>query len=363
MPVLFVPPTQVVPYDAERLVRHQKAMDEFRAGVVKMWNANPGEEIKFGAFRRARLYDWQQQFDGLLQTYFIFPGRSKLDSGELARIAVLIRKDTCQLLGSSTAWGSEWSAALPSGLSGMDVAKIKEAATRKFDNLKSPVRLTLETFGFWGPALAWATESSVAEKLSSQGIVVHSDLSGLACFKEIKKSEKQSDTAPVKANSVEPVLKKGHRQVRIRLEGLRPKEPQKWPQVAGKASFIALPFNSSLKSKELFVEKSAPFHPEKIAEIVSQELNSMLHPLSEKNIKISKREGRFVTVERGVAWGLKIGMHLTGPGGSELHVIRFEPSPSVEDSAILLIRKESADAPLATGATLQIDARTFPVKN
>ncbi|NBW81939.1 hypothetical protein EBR21_09310 [bacterium] len=363
MPILFVPPTQVVPYNAERLVRHQKAMDEFRAGIVKVWNAAPGEETKFGAFRRARLYDWQESYDGLLQTYFIFPGGAKSDSGELAKIAVLIRKDTCQLLGSSMVWGSEWSSALPSGLSGMDVAKIKEAASRKFDNLKSPVRLTLETFGYWGPALAWTTESTLAEKLSSQGVVVHSDLSGLACFKEIKKSDKQGDNPSAKANTAEPVLKRGHRQVRIRLEGLRPKEPQKWPQVSGKASFFSLPFNSLLKSKELSADKSAPFHPEKIAGIVSQELGSMLHPLSEKNIKISKRDGRFVVVERGIAWGLKIGMHLSGPDGAELHVIRFEASSSAEDSAILLIRKESATAPLAVGANLQIDARSFPLKN
>ncbi|MFZ9519706.1 MAG: hypothetical protein ACO3A4_04445 [Silvanigrellaceae bacterium] len=363
MPLLFVPPTQVIPYEAERLVKHQKVMSEFRAGLVKLWNASPGEEIKVGAFRNSRFYDWQESFDGLLQTYFVFPGGSKFDSGELARIAVLIRKDSCQLLGSNIVWGSEWSATLPSGLAGQDANRLKEAAARKFDNLRSPVRLSLETFGYWGPALAWLSESALAEKLSSDGLVVHSDLSGLACFKEIKKSDKKGEASPAKQNDVGVVLKKGHRQVKVRLQGLRPKEPQKWPMMSGKIGFIALPFNSTLKARELSTEKPEPFHPERIAGMVSQELSSMVHSLTEKNIKVIKREGRFVTVDRGLAYGLKIGMHLTGPGGSELHVIRFEPSKSNEDSAILLIRKESNSDPLAAGASLLIDTREYPVKN
>jgi hypothetical protein len=371
MPLLLVPPTQVVPYDAERQMRHSKIMDEFRAEVVKLWNAASTGETKFGAFRRTRSYTWNESFDGLLQTYFIFPNSGKVNETELARVAVLFRQENCQMLGSRVIWGAAWANALPQGIRKQDLSEFKTAATRKFDVPKSPVRLSIESYGYWGPSMAWLTEAIVGEKLSAAGLPVHSDLSGLACFREFQNSNKEKEqqgnqktegtagqTAPAKSDEI--VLKKGHRQLKVKLAGVKPKAPDKWSEVSGQFQIMSLPFNSLRKSVSLSPTQQK-FDPDKIADLVGAEMTAFVQPLKESQIKVSRREGRFVTIERGIAYGLRIGMHLSGPEGSKLHVIRFQPATDTDDAAILLIRQESAEKPLAAGAVLQIDKTQYPL--
>jgi len=372
MPILLVPPTQVVPYDAERMMRQRQAMDEFRANVVKLWNASPGEEIKFGAFRRARNYTWNESFDGLLQTYFIFPSVGKVTDKELARVAVLFRKENCQMLGSRVIWGGDWSSSLPKGMKRQELSELTGASSRKFESPQSPIRLSVETFGYWGQSMAWLTEAVVGERLAAAGHFVHSDLSGLACFRESINSAQQpmqpssQTTAAVKQiqpnQSQDFPLKKGHRQIKIKLDGAKPKSPQKWAQVSGQMKILTLPFNAQRKSIPLDDEKQKQtlFDPEKVAERAASEIVSHMQQLKDKQIKVLRRSGRFVTVDRGIAYGLKIGMHLTGPDGAQLHVIRFESAEDKDDSAILLIRKESVQQPLAAGVVLQIDQTQYP---
>ncbi len=372
MPVLLVPPTQVVPYDAERMMRQRQAMDEFRANVVKLWDATPGEEVKFGAFRRARNYSWNESFDGLLQTYFIFPAAGKVTDKELARVVVLFRKDNCQMLGSRVIWGFDWSSSLPSGMKRQELSELKAASARKFESPQSPIRLSVETFGYWGQSMAWLTEAVVGERLSAAGFSVHSDLSGLACFRESLNSAQQPNQPnsqpsaaakqPQPNQSQDFSLKKGHRQIKIRLDGVKPKSPQKWAEVGGQMKILTLPFNAQRKSIPLVDEKQKQtlFDPEKIAERAASEIATHMQQLKDRQIKVLRRSGRFVTVDRGIAYGLKIGMHLSGPDGAQLHVIRFEPSADNDDAAILLIRKESAQQPLAAGAVLQIDQTQYP---
>jgi hypothetical protein len=372
MPFLLVPPTQVVPFDAERVVRHRKTMDEFRAEVAKFWNLSGTEETKFGAFRNARKSSWSESFDGLLQTYFIFPNSGQSSDTELARIAVLFRKDNCQMLGSRVVWGTAWASALPQGMQKQDLSGLKAAAARKTDLPKSPVRLSVESFGYWGPSMAWLTEAVVGERLSADGFIVHSDLSGLACFRETPetantagKPASQAGTAaqqqPLTAKNDPPLLKRGHRQLKIRLSGVQPKAPDKWSEISGQVQLLSLPFNSTRKSVSL-TPASQKFNPDKLAELAAAEINSFVQPLKDSQIKVTRREGRFVTVDRGMAYGLKIGMHLTGPDGSKLHVIRFQPSSEIDDAAILLIRKESPQKPLASGAILEIDKTEYPAR-
>jgi hypothetical protein len=379
MPILLVPPTQVIPYDAERLARDQKVMTEFRAEAVKLWNANAGAEEKFGAFRRSRDYNWGESFDGLLQTFFIFPSLKAADSAvksrsELARIAVLLRKDTCQILGSSIEWGRDWASSLPVGLKGLPLAALKDAPSRKFDTLRSPVRLSIESSNAWAPALAWLSEAFIAARLVTDGLIVHSDLSGLACFKERAVAEQKAggeatqaagtdlskNSVGVEKKSTENLLKRGHRQIKVKIEGIRPNPPQIWPLMAGQFSIISLPFNSKLKTIPLASDKQTPFDPQKVSLSAGDEILKWVQPLRDKAIKITQRTGRFVIVERGLAYGLKIGMHLTGPDGARLHVIRFEPSSQWEDAAVLMIREESDSKPLAAGAVLEIDGRQYP---
>lgn len=381
MPVLLMPPPQVIPFDPEKAVFHQKRMDEFRSEIAKLWNATTQEETKFGAFRRARSYAWSESFDGLAQTYFLYPAFAKTNENELAKIAVLFRKDNCQLLGSSVIWGTTWASSLPTELPQLELSQLKSAVTRKTPTGKSPIRLSLDAVGYWNFPLAWLTEAYVSERLAAEGLVVQSDLAGLACYRETRSKsdastlqkdplsqsqtsdKKPTDDSPNTA-SVLPQWKRGHRQVKIKIQGYAPRNPQKWPQISGLINYLSLPLNLSRKVITLAKEKEEiPFHPDKIATQVRDEVRKSVHDvLNEKNIKVSRREGRFVFVERGLAYGLKIGMHLTGPDGAALHVIQFDRSSQFDDAAVLLIRKESPNNPIVEGSPLRVDSTSFPKK-
>ncbi|MBM3381048.1 MAG: hypothetical protein FJY29_01230 [Betaproteobacteria bacterium] len=355
MPVLFVPPTQVIPFDAERLVEQRKAMDEFRAQAVALWQTKPQDEIKTGGFRRSRSYEWSEPFDAILQTFYIYPTGLAQRTGEVAQVAALFKKDSCQLLGSAVVWGTEWVKALPSGEAQNELNRLKQASARKFENAKSPIRLSTAGYGYWDTTLAWISEAYVGEKLAGEGLIVHSDLVGVVCAKESK-------GALPGATASEPLLKRGHRQVRIVLRGTKPKQPERWPMVEGKVSVLALPLNTSISALKPVELKQEPFAPKNLAAGVLTQVQPALHVLNEKEIKVTQRQGRFATVERGLAYGLRIGMHLLGPDGAKLHVIRFDNRNGSADAAILLIRKESKEKPLAEGAILQVDSTQYPTK-
>ena len=373
MPVLFVPPTQVVPFDAERFSEQKKVMDDFRLQAVALWQGQAKEEIKTGVFRGGRTFEWNFPFDALLQTFFIYPSTSTQRLGEVARVAALFRKDNCQLLGSAVVWGSEWSKLLPSDIARDEFSKLKETPSRDFSKSRSPLRLNVDGRAFWGTTMAWITEAYLGDRLAAEGLVVHSDLSGLACFRTI--AEKITAT-PNSANSTEreskakdekrgddvPPLKRGHRQVRVILEGVKAKEPLRWPSAKGLFSYISLPLNNKPKNGSQEVIKESQFSPSVLSKQISDQLKTLLHDLGDRNIRIAKREGRFVTVERGLAYGLRIGMHLVGPDGAKLHVIRFDNKSGFEDAAILLIRADSKGKPLAEGSNLQLDPTIFPAQ-
>ncbi|MEY4066590.1 MAG: hypothetical protein RIR26_2798 [Pseudomonadota bacterium] len=368
MPILFAPPVQVVPFDAERGVEHRKAMEDFRAQVLSLWQTTSKEEIKQGGFRGARILEWNRDFDAVVKTYFVFSSASQGRRGEVARIASLFRKDNCQLLGSVTVWGSEWTNSLPPETDKTELTLLKNAPARSFTPRKSPVRLSTEGQGYWGSAMAWIGESQLGEKLASEGIVVHSDLSGLGCFREVTKpASEQPASQPDKAETAtssapDPAAsKRAHRQLKIVLSGQQGKPPSVWPLTQGHFSILSLPFNELAGKQKQETIALAPFAPTALARTIAPKLLPLLHSLEEKNIVVSQREGRFVTVERGLAFGLRIGMHLVGPDGARLHVIRFATQSGLEDAAILLIRTESKTTPLAAGAQLQLDPAVYPV--
>jgi hypothetical protein len=364
----MVPPTLSVPFNAEKLVEHRARMDEFRAELISLWNGTLKDEIKTGAFRRTQIFDWQLPYDGLLQTYFIYPKAATSKGQELARIASLFKRETCQLLGSVVIWGTDYVQYIPKAEKSDSVTRLKESAQRLRPSARSPVRLTSEGHSYWGTSLAWITESILGEQLASKDLVVHSDLSGLACLraKSVSKSVGEDKVSSVASTSKDPAfernLRRGHRQVRLVIEGSKASNSQLWPSVKARYTFIPLPLNVQLAERRGGELTSAEFSPRAIGQSIAQNLESMLHDLNEPSIPIINRDGKFVTVERGLAFGLRIGMHLEGPQGEKLHVIRFDKSRGMVDAAILLIRNEKNDSPLKVGDQLKIDESTYPAQ-
>lgn len=368
MAVLIVPPSQTVPFTAEKLVEQRSVMAEFRADVVALWNGALKDEVKFGAFRGTKTFNWSQPYDGLLQTFFIYPKPAAKSGQELARVAALFKLDNCQLLGSVVIWGTDYLRQIPPSVTKDAISQLKDAAQRTSSSQKSPIRLSFEGRSRWGTSIAWLSEAVLANQLAAQNLIVHSDLSGLACLRTREalrpenKAEDAAKTPTEKTAASQKEFHRGHRQIRVVLEGVVSSPDDPWPQVQGQFTYIPLPLNVRLNESRGGVLEKVAFSPHAIGRTVSNDLNSLLHDLAETSFKVVKRDGRFVTIERGIAFGLRIGQHLSGPSGEKLHVIRFETSGKAADEALLLIRSESSSAPLKVGDLLRIDQTMYPAQ-
>lgn len=366
MAVLIVPPSQTVPFNAEKLVEHRSVMAEFRADAVTLWNGVLKDEVKFGVFRGTKTFDWSQSYDGLLQTFFIYPKPAAKSGQELARVAALFKLDNCQLLGSVVIWGTDYLRQIPKSVNKDVISQLKDAAQRSSSSQKSPIRLSFEGRSHWGTSIAWLSEAVLANQLAAQNLTVHSDLSGLACLRTRQALRPEGNVQkPANVSAEKPVaaskkLHRGHRQIRVVLEGAVSSPDESWPQVQGQFTYIPLPLNVRLNESRGGPLAKAAYSPHSIAQSVTNGLNSLLHDLAETSFKVVKRDGRFVTIERGIAFGLRIGQHLSGPSGEKLHVIRFETSGQAADEALLLIRSESSSAPLKVGDNLRIDQTVYP---
>ena len=97
-----------------------------------------------------------------------------------------------------------------------------------------------------------------------------------------------------------------------------------------------------------------PLNVQKTASDMTQVVKPYLDQFQEKWQVIS-REGRFVTINKGRAIGLKVGTRFVGIRQQKLHLIQYTGLHSKVDSAVLLIRSEDPSNPLKPGDSLQLD--------
>jgi hypothetical protein len=398
MPILFVPPVEFVSENREVSAPVRASAETFlekRLAELGVRGAPARTESK-GAFRGLREYQWNGPRDAILAAAFLLPnGRDQ--SSEFARVAALVWRADCLLAGAVWENGSSPLAGTPPTLmrSNGTLARARERTARSV----SPVRWESRVEGGpLGKRLALILDAVGGERLAEEGWPVNATIARMACRwtppsvagERLPTTPTAANAAPADANadanalagawpakvpgaparkSVHP--RRAHRVVRarVRLPDADPTTvpigPPTWPRTSYEIAVAGGVFGE--KRDTLVASPSpggppVPFDPSAMADAATRALGPLVHELEEAPFRITRRQARWVYIDRGRAYGLEIGTHLVGPGGSKLHVIHFAPDDAGVDAAVALVRDENADAPLKPGDVLSVDLADYPLR-
>ena len=81
-----------------------------------------------------------------------------------------------------------------------------------------------------------------------------------------------------------------------------------------------------------------------------------------ERVFVKKRFARWVFLNVGREYGLRIGTHLVGAQGEKLHVIHFATSGLDLESAVALIRWENRLSPIKKGDSIELDKTKYPLQ-
>lgn len=346
MPVLMVPPPVFISESPEIAARLKKEAETFVKEQLQFFpEAQLKETVQQGKFKGTQVFQWPNNYNGILQTSFLLP-TGKVQEKDFVRISSLIRAEDCVHM------GSVWKVTSP--LAGLSLSSsqvsLSEIAKRNFRPV-SPLRFNTHITGIFGTRGMLIFDAHLAEGFSARGYPVDTSESRLACAWSL---QKDSATQPVpNSNSKYPA--RAHRILNTQIS-FSPVNLQ----VNGGIVMTGGVFGEKNSFVETF--KNSSFAPQETFEKVFPAIQKTIHDMKQESFKITKREGRWAYLERGKAYGLTIGSHLVGPAGSELHVIQYAPGALKDepDVAVALIRKESEAAPLKPGDALTFDLQKFP---
>ncbi len=350
MPFLILPPTVMIsenPETASATLARAKAYQEQLLQQLGLGKNQEQSPVTKGAYRGTRIFIWNKNYNAYLPSYFVFPTGIK-QNNEYMATASLVRHTDCMHLGS--VWQVKNKALIPIQMENSN-SSLTQIADRTFTD-KSPVRLD-SFYNFRAEyRMQNIFESVIGEKLAANGVQNLTNLSRLAC-KGIYAKEFLLEKAleyPARA----------HRDIILKMSVTHLQEKENWPKVTYKAQVNSGVFAE--KHEALFAEKSETyFNPQKISELIIEKVLPNLQDLKIDEFKIIRRYRGWVYLNRGRAYGLKIGMRLIGPNHSTFHIIRYSPEVNGEiDSCIAFIRYEDKEKPIVVGDILKMDPTLFP---
>lgn len=322
------------------------ASDYLKKQLQSLQLSTPTQTIKNGGFRGTEIYSWNFDYEGILQTVFIVDG-GKVQTKEFVKLTVLVRRDDCMHLGSSWEFSGTALRGNPEVSRPTNIADI----ARRTPSQVSTVRLDSSFIGPRAERFSTLYDAIVAEEYASKATPVNSFASRLAC--------KWNENGTKLKAPLQTYPARSHRVLvsRLVLEGA----PGTWPQAKGNALLHNGVFGEA--ARPVFeVKQFELFAPTELLKKIVAVSNAVSHDLRQDTFRILKRKGRWVYLDRGRAYGLEIGAHLTGPDGAALHVIQFTGSEADSpDVAVAYIRKEDAARPLKQGDALTFDNTVYPV--
>jgi hypothetical protein len=348
---LALPPTEHISESAEvRFVRAKEAQ-EFRNTQKKMLgvSAKALVTLSSGAFRGTEVVPWDEKYNGIVYTAFVYP-KDKNQSVEWLRLVALIRQTDCVLMGATWEWPGMALKDAPESLKGGG-EKILQAKNRTFD-LANTYRFEPLFSGPFASRGIRLLEIMGGEALAGARIPAVSSLGRGWCDAEFTPDFKRTQVATYPARA--------HRILTGQWQENTDGKKRSWPQARG--SFWLSSGTFGERKETVFEQKEFQnFSPATISNELVKKLSGLTHKLTDTEFTIIKRDGRWVYLDRGRAFGLEIGTHLVARG-AKLHVIQYAPEEKEFDVAIALVRNENVAEPLKVGDKVSFDLTKYPKK-
>ena len=372
--LLVVPPTEFVtenielrrPWEAE--ARAWRETQKQALGLTLPAEAT----LASGAFRGTEFFAKDDNESQILFTAFLFPPGAKGRSPFL-RLAALLRQSDCVCRGATWDTNGATLPGLPTSLA-QPVAGLDKAAKRTLD-FQNTYRFDMQFSGPFSRHAQMVLDLVSAERFAAGGLPVVSSLGRLLCDAALTPPQKEKlqggnssspETSPQEIKLGPGLRENGyparaHRIVVGRFsQATTPQATASvhWPVMTGQISTVSGLFGDK---KTTVVKVSGPkeFDPVSTANAAFDILAPQTHRLGDKGFRITRRQGRWVYLDRGRAYGLEIGQHLVS-GAAKLHVIQYAPWTEGFDVAIAMVRQEPTDKPLKMGDTVTFDPSQFP---
>ncbi|WGL59549.1 hypothetical protein QEJ31_13545 [Pigmentibacter sp. JX0631] len=351
MPFLILPPTIMISENPEIPIAIKKKAIDYQDSLLQQLGIVKTQEkfnLQKGAYRGLRVFDWNQEYDAYLATYFLF-NVGKQQKQEYLQGASVVRYKDCLQIGAIWKFSEKIAPiSFPDSL-----VPLSTVVKRSFSNI-APVKIN-SFYDFRSEdRMENLLDLYLGEKLSAKGILNITNLSRIVCkgnYQEQLKSPENVDF-PGKALNL----------VKITFKSEYNEKKKDWPKVT-----ILSQLNSGVfaqKNKDLFNDdKPQLFNPETISDNLVNKLLPELHDLSKEEFKVIRRYRGWIYLDKGRGFGLQIGMRLIGPENAKIHIIRYLPQVNGEiDSCIAFIRYEDDKRPVKVGDMLKIDPTIFPKK-
>ncbi len=348
---LALPPTEHISESAEVRFARAKEAQEFRNTQKKMLGVSTKAvtTLSVGGFRGTEVVPWDEKYNGIIYTAFVYPN-DKTQSVEWLRLVALIRQTDCVLMGATWEWPGTAIKEAPENLKGGG-EKIVVAKNRAFD-LANTYRFEPVFSGPFASRGVRLLEIMGGEALAGARIPAVSSLGRGWCDAEFTPDFKRTQVATYPARA--------HRILTGQWQENSEGKKRPWPQTRG--SFWLSSGTFGERKETVFEQKEFEnFSPATISAELVKKLSSVTHKLTDAEFTIIKRDGRWVYLDRGRAFGLAIGTHLVARG-AKLHVIQYAPDQKEYDVDIALVRDEDAAAPLKVGEKVSFDPAKYKKK-
>lgn len=348
---LAVPPTEHVEVSAEVRVARETDAQAFRNLHKKTLTSElkPIKSFETGAFRGTNVFNWGGNYNAIMYTAFVYPP-NRTRGGEWIRLVALLRQSDCVLMGASWEWRGDPPKDVPSELN-LGGTPVSEAKSRDFDSA-NPYRFEVNFIGEFAARATRLFEIVGGETLAAARFPVVASLGQSWCdaallpdFKSVKEQ-----SYPARAHR----LIVGDWQEKKLSGGLV------WPQMKG--SFWLSTGTFGERKITVFEKKNyEAFLPKTFAVELTKQLVPVTHKITDQEFTVIRREGKWVYLNRGRAFGLAIGTHLVAKGAT-LHVIQYALDEKELDVAVAKIRDEDALSPIKVGDKVMFDLKKFPAK-
>jgi hypothetical protein len=366
MGVLIVPPVDFEPQHVEIPASIKKSAQDYvntLLGQLNIIPSSPTTRITTGGFLGSALYSWPHEGDYILAVSFI--QKSTLSKKEQPSIqnffkqAAWIRHKDCVVLGHVWEWADKENTGISPSLNEV-VSRVPQDIT--------PVRIAFRHAAQDILPLEDTFLPIMEESLAKKGIPVHLGEDSLAC----QWNPPGISAPPAVADSsirTQQVISFQIQEQTPSSSSLKTssqtstQKPAMWPDVKYEVSFISGIFGYT---EETFLsqKENIRWDPSAVADKVMKSLGAIpgghfvkLSPGADTlSTTIIARDGAWVYLDKGKAFGLDIGMRLVGPQKEKLHIIRYAPGfQGKDDISIAFIRWENKSKPLAVGDALSLD--------
>ena len=342
MAILLVPPTRISTENPEWPKLMAKEAQAFRAERLQSLG---GASLPEGGPLEVQSVPWSGAQDAILYTTLVLAPKTPKPT-VWGRWAVLVRAQDCLHMGAWWQW-EKTLPGIPQGGKEAEGGVLRTEARGLAPEGQGTTGWQVEIRGKGAARFQDWMEVALADSLLEQKkIVIHNSSRFFCSWSGVPPPKPLAKTLSYPARP--------HGVFHLRFHSTAPLD--RWPLGQGTVGFSGGVFGEGRTPEPKSIAPNTTLALGPVLGLSVKLVEAVSAPLG-GTLQVIKRQGRWIYLNRGRAWGLTIGQWLVTPGGAKMHVVQFAPGETTPDVAIAYLRSEKD--PVKAGDTVQMDPTVF----